>query len=263
MRKRFLTLALLALVCLLCCGCGSKSGTKYLNAGDREKLEAQLLQDLHLACSEGNSMQGTLKLENNTGYDLHDLNIRWAVTNEYIASITSFPAGARASLSLSADRTLAEKAQSAGNQLRIHYTVGAYSYAAQPMDVQLEDMGKLTDVEILVETANGHQPLEIGGTTQFPTGVEISGLSSARVFSLTTQLNPIAGDRFQLNISLEGKAPSGGSNPELVYKLFNSDGIVLESDYAYFTDDSATLYFSDADVMAAGRYLLRFEEYHG
>ena len=154
-----------------------------------------------------------------------------------------------------------EKAQSAGGQIWIEYVVGAYRYVTQPIDMQLEGAGKLTNIEICVETGTGRLPLTLGGTTEFAAGVEINGLTSTRISSLTTELNPLSGGRFQLHIDLKGKAPSGGSNSTLIYKLYDNSGIVLDSGSVFFSEDEGTLYFSNSDLMEAGQYLLRFAEY--
>ena len=260
MRKRFFIPALIVLVCFLCCGCGSRKA-KYLDPAGREKLESRLLEDLHFACSEGDSVQAMLRLENNTGYDLHDVSIRWAANDEYIAWISSFPAGTRARLALSTDRPWKEKVQSAGGQFRLEYVVGAYRYVTQPIDMQLESAEAISNMEIYVETGTGRMPLTVGGTTEFATGVEINGLTSARINSLTTKLSPLANGRFQLQIDLKGQAP-GGTSSTLSYKLYDSSRIVLDSGIVSFTEDEATLYFSGAGVTEGGQYLLCFAEYH-
>ena len=79
MRRR-LTALLLAVIGLLCCGCGAGKKDGYLDADDRAKLEGQLLKDLQLSYSMTNPEIGTLSLANHTGYDLADLYIRWAGT---------------------------------------------------------------------------------------------------------------------------------------------------------------------------------------
>ena len=72
MRRR-LTALLLAVIGLLCCGCGAGKKDGYLDADDRAKLEGQLLKDLQLSYSMTNPEIGTLSLANHTGYDLADL----------------------------------------------------------------------------------------------------------------------------------------------------------------------------------------------
>ena len=151
---------------------------------------------------------------------------------------------------------LGENEVQLGKELQIFgYIIGAYRYVSKPLSVGLRTEEK---IEIVVETEKGAVILEQGGTTRFPAGNEINGLFSARITALTTNVNVIYGGQFQLSMDLEGRKPSDGRT--LVYKLYDSDGIVLESNSAYFTKNTAQLYFIDADVMAAGRYVLRFEE---
>ena len=257
MRKR-LTALLLAVIGLLCCGCGTGKTVGYLDADDREKLEGQLLKDLQLSYIESDPAIGELTLTNRTGYDLASLDIRWAGNKDFIARITGFPKGAAARLALSGNKKLPDKARTSDNQIRIDYVIGAYSYTSQPLSVELRADEKLKNFEIVVETEKGEVALKPGETTQFPLGDEINGLYSARITALTTNVNLAVGDRFQLNMDLEGRAPSGGRT--LVYKLYDSDGIVLESQSAYFTENTARLYFTSADLMAVGRYVLRFAE---
>ena len=254
MRRR-LTALLLAVIGLLCCGCGAGKKDGYLDADDRAKLEGQLLKDLQLSYSMTNPEIGTLSLANHTGYDLADLYIRWAGNMENIVHITRFPNDPAARLVLNSNDKLPDKARAADNQIRIGYIIGAYRYVSKPLSVGLRTEEK---IEIVVETEKGAVILEQGGTTRFPAGNEINGLFSARITALTTNVNVIYGGQFQLSMDLEGRKPSDGRT--LVYKLYDSDGIVLESNSAYFTENTAQLYFIDADVMAAGRYVLRFEE---
>lgn len=260
MKKRFAILILLVLAGLFCCGCVFSKKANYLDEESRKQLETQLLSDMTLILGDSGSQQGFLELANHTGYDLTDLSIRWSETNDYIAFITRFPAGAKARLAVNANESLQEKAKENNDMIKMKYTVGAYSYLTQPLAVEMNNEQNPMNVEIIVETEDGDVRLEIDGTTPFPKGNEINGLYSARITALKTSLNPVAGNRFQLNMSCEGREPSG-SGVYLVYKLINSDGIILESSTAYFTDGTAPLYFTDIDVLNTGRYILRFEEH--
>lgn len=259
MRKLHKAALLLFLSLLLLTGCG-RSGLPFLDAPARGKIEKALLKSLRVEQSAQEPTEYSISFENPGRLALHDLRLLDAGSGGTLASLPRILPGERAELFVHVQNG---EAAAAGEkaELTLSYTVGDYRYQTAPLSVRVEPLST-EDFRLYVATERGAVLLS-GKPFVFEPGNGVSGLSSARIDSMTVNLSSSFRDQYRVTVDCAGQGPTGEKRAELGYKLCDKKtGVVLAADTLYFGDkDLATCYFSTMADLGPGEYILSFEEH--
>lgn len=259
--KRTAMILSLLVACILLCGCGKKDSSPYLTEEQRSELNRQIAESITITYQADYAQSAEMRIENRSDYNLSDFYLMRRGSNTVVGLYESFPAQTKAVYSAYSEVGWDQLAKS-DPQFYFRYTIGAYSYTSEDMMLNIvpKEAGSedARPLEILLETADGTIPLDLSGKTEFSTGTELNGLSTARIYSMDTSVSYSEyGDYYySLKFETEGKKPSSG---ELVYKLLDQDGLIWYSNYiSFYSGDTQTVYISA--YLDPGTYTLRFEE---
>ncbi len=263
--KRILALLLSILLCFSFAGCKQKKAVApYLDEAERSAIETGIFESMKILVDTDYDGTAYISFRNNSNYNLAEFYLMTGDENEVLNRIGELPAQTECAYSLSMGESWYTIASEADNHYKIRYTIGDYSYLSEAYRIDLSETGSegpledLPPIQVFVDTVNGRVSLNLYGQNSFPTGNEIYGLVSSRIYELTGSVSytPSGHYYYSLKFDIGAKAPDQGKT--LVYKLFNSEGIILYVDSARLQDGNGTLYcFAELEP---GDYTLVFEE---
>lgn len=266
--------AIAVLMCGLLCVFGafgfSLDSTPYLSAREKDTLERQLFNSMIIESdSHSNCL---LSFFNRSEYDIWDFSINrvdGAHSRLYLPSVPANTAVEQESyLNVYSDLS---NAQGDKSEYYLKYTIGDYTYVSEPglIRVQISDDIIDSNLSIAIETVNGKVSLDETPEIKFVTGKEISGLSSAYIYSISISY-PYDGG---LSITVNEANPSD-KYVYIVYKLIDKDGLTIDNGLLLLRPNNPANHLSAStdtlDEAAAeyihfyglepGAYTLRFKE---
>lgn len=270
------TALIAVLLCGLLCVFGafgfSLDSTPYLSAREKATLEQQLFNSMIIESnSYGNCL---LSFFNRSEYDIGDFSINRVDGAHSRLYLPSVPANTtveqKSYFSVYSDLS---NAQGDKSEYYLKYTIGDYTYVSEPglIRVQISDDIIYSNLSIAIETVNGKVSLDETPEIKFPTGKEISGLSSAYIYSISISC-PYDGT---IDFAVNAANPSD-EWVKLVYTLIDKDGLTVRKDFLPLSPNSPakqlststdTLNEAAADYLdihfyglEPGAYTLRFKE---
>ncbi len=262
MKKTGIILALL-LCCAFLCACGKGPSSPYLTEEERSALDQGLAESIVISYDPEYPQSSKMTVENNSDHTLSDFWVMRRGSNTVVARFFSLSAGEKAMYSAYSSEVPWDKLAAGDPQFYFRYSVGAYAYTSDDLSLQIQPQGAdasgAEPLEVLIETENGTEPLELNGKTEFSAGTEIEGLSAFRIYSLTGSVSySETGDYYySLSFDVEGKKPSSGT---LAYKLLDTDDVIWDSgSISFYSGDTDKIYISP--YLKPGTYTLLFEEY--
>ena len=261
--KRIVSIAAALLLVLLLSACGSGLGrvrTPYLSTADRTTLEKSIMDSARIAQTGDQYYPYQIRLENQGKQALTDVTFRSFNNNNFIGYISHFFPGEKLKLDISgAANWMSDEIRDDRLEMIFYYTIGEYTYTSERFFVPVEEaeIGEDMEIEIQLELADGPSPMIINGNNEFRQGDEIQGLASGKIYGIesTVEFQSYNGS-YEFRATLEGKEPKDYGR--IVYKMLDSEGLVLDSDSLYWNDDgTSSIYGIDLEP---GSYTLRFEE---
>ena len=249
MKKIRFILPIILLVCILC-GCSSDAKSTqapYLDLSEREKIESTILESLEFFEEE---YFVTAHFSNNTKYMLRDVQFVLSENNLIACSIPCLEKNASGKLRVYSDEVKAD-----GCKVYLIYTIGEYRYTSEltvPVRKTLAEEKEIPDIHISVKTKDGLMELDFSKPLEFFSGTEVSGLQKTRIYSIQPEI-PYDG---AVDIRVTGSKPDNFYKT-VVAKLWDENGIIVDTSSLYFSQEENTLYFFDVEP---GNYTLTFEE---
>lgn len=236
----------IALLSSILCGCSAGLKTKqtsYLDEQKREAIESGILNGLEFVVSNNSVVA---KFQNTSQYTLVDVCLAYKGYSGVICSVPYMEPGVSASIYSGTPQNL----QTSGD-VQVVYTVGEFTYYSDltvPVhNAVVEESSASNEFTLTFYTDDGTICTDLSEPLEFSTGEELAGLKKIKIYS-------IAQDQFW--IQLRGEKPDGYYN-DLIYKIRNQDGIIVECGNLYFFDQEDEIYLENS---LYGDYVITFEE---